>query len=162
MSTGKPREFCYQDGRINTGNNFLGDDTDVEGLIWNNTVDTFDSCFIEFEFQCNGQASEIHFDYVFGSDEYTEYVMDNFYDTFAFFLNGNNIATVSENGTDAVNVKTINDQNNANLWVDNEDVDNPAYPLIEADGFTAKLTADGGNLIDGVSVLLAVSFVHLA
>ena len=53
MSTGKPREFCYNDNRGN-GHDFdaLGD-ADIESAFFENDPgQTFDACWIEFDFRC--------------------------------------------------------------------------------------------------------------
>lgn len=53
MSTGKPREFCYND---NSGNghdfNALGD-AEIESTFFENDPgQTYDACWIEFDFRC--------------------------------------------------------------------------------------------------------------
>ena len=50
--------------------------------------DTFDACWISFEFKCNSTAyiPEVSFDYIFGSEEYYEYVYSDFNDAFGFYI----------------------------------------------------------------------------
>ncbi|HYV92511.1 MAG TPA: choice-of-anchor L domain-containing protein [Chitinophagales bacterium] len=63
--------------------NYTPGDTDLSVLSGN---PTFDECWISFDFipTCDTVA----FDYVFGSEEYPEYVNSPFNDVFAFFISG--------------------------------------------------------------------------
>lgn len=56
---------------------------------------TFDAASIEFDFDCS-DATVFSLEYVFGSEEYNEFVNQGFNDVFAFYLDGaaNNIAVV--------------------------------------------------------------------
>jgi hypothetical protein len=86
---------------------------------------SFEACAIEFQFSCPGQESGIpfSFDYVFGSDEYTEFV-DTFYnDDFAFILNGENIALIidEDSGNEiAVSINNVNHLKNSALFNNND------------------------------------------
>ncbi len=53
--------------------------------------DTYDACVLEFEFFTD-QPRTIEFDYVFASEEYSEFVGAGFDDVLAFFLNGAGVA----------------------------------------------------------------------
>jgi hypothetical protein len=96
---------------------------------------TYDATVLEFDFEAN--ADSIFIDFVFGSEEYDEWI-GQFNDVFAFFLDGNNIALVP--GTnDPVSVNTINNGpvnsgpcTNCAYFVDNTN----ASKDIECDGFT--------------------------
>ena len=79
---------------------------------------------------------QVTFQYLFGPDEYYEYVDSAFNDAFAFFLNGENIALLPD-GTD-VAINSVNPNKNSELYFEN-DVSEPSgmqYIEIEADGFT--------------------------
>jgi hypothetical protein len=96
---------------------------------------TFDATVLEFDFVAN--ADSIFIDFVFGSEEYDEWI-GQFNDVFAFFLDGNNVALVPGTGQ-PVSVNTINNGptntgpcTNCAFFVDNT---NAAFD-IEADGFT--------------------------
>ncbi|WP_157987550.1 choice-of-anchor L domain-containing protein [Jiangella endophytica] len=96
---------------------------------------TYDAAVLEFDFV--PETEQIRFGYIFGSEEYNEYVDDVFNDVFGFFVNGENCAVV---GADAqpVSINTINGGTNAELFVDNELPD--AADATELDGFTTVLT----------------------
>lgn len=115
-------------------------DTDLDALVAPNV--TLDATTLEFDFVAD--TDHISFQYVFGSEEYNEYVGSKFDDVFAFFVNGQNCATV---GTppQRVSINTINAGLsgtevgvNAGLYVNN--VTN-AHDT-ELDGFTRVLTCD--------------------
>lgn len=117
---------------------------------------TFDATILEFEFEVPEGAEEVFFTYVFGSEEYNEYVASEFNDVFAFEVNDVNCAVVGEG--DPVSINTINGGNvergfdpvNPELYINNDpfngDLATPpfevgAVPLnTEMDGFTVPLT----------------------
>ncbi|CAN5377231.1 hypothetical protein BH23ACT9_BH23ACT9_24800 [soil metagenome] len=100
--------------------------------------ETFDAAVLEFDFVAPPSATGVSFEYVFGSEEYLEFVGSEFNDVFAFFINGVNCATV--NGQ-PVSVNTINDQSNAGFFRDNAlNFEDGTSPLnIELDGLTVTL-----------------------
>ena len=78
-------------------------------------------CVIEFEFLCTNDSlnpPELSFQYIWGSDEYYEYVNSAFNDAFAFFLNGNNIAKLPDGGDVAIN--SVNYNTNSHLFNSND------------------------------------------
>jgi len=64
-------------------------DADLTALSGNPTLD---ATVLEFDFIPD--ADKVFFSYVFGSEEYSEYVNSPFNDVFGFFINGVNCATV--------------------------------------------------------------------
>lgn len=102
---------------------------------------TFNASVLEFDFV--PQGNQLRFKYVFGSEEYNEFVNSQFNDVFAFFLNGQNIAKVP--GTNQpVSVNNVNDGNpvgtnatNPQFFVNNS----PAQFDTQLDGFTKVLPA---------------------
>ncbi len=99
-----------------------------------------DATALVFEFVPD--SSFITFEFVFASEEYTEYVDDGFNDIFAFFVNGQNVNhAVVGPGNEPVSVDSINPQPNANpqLYVDNESP--PVPQRTESDGYTTVLTS---------------------
>jgi hypothetical protein len=118
-----------------TGNNGLGGTSYLNDL--NPGFTTYDATVLEFDFMSSGNAA--YFSYVFGSDEYNEYVGSNFNDVFGFFLNGtavtDNVATLGD-GT-VVSINNINNGSNSSYYNDN----GPGPFAFEYDGFTKVLTA---------------------
>ncbi len=110
--------------------------------------ETYDASVLEFDFVPN--ADTIYFRYVFGSEEYNEYVNTQFNDVFAFFVNGVNCATVPDpaipGGVLPVSVNSVNSGNpngdptatNPALYRDNTATPNPY--ATELDGLTVVLT----------------------
>lgn len=118
----------------------------------------FDLANIEFDF--TPTQSPLTFEYVFGSEEYCEYVGSQFNDAFGFFISGPgitgpfggaaNIATIGP-GT-YVSINNINHLSNSGLYVNNQPAtsgnlcgQNPSAGIatneVQFDGFTKKLTA---------------------
>ena len=100
---------------------------------------TQDAAVLEFDFIPSGDT--LLFTYVFGSEEYTEYVGDIFNDAFAFFVNGTNCATVA---TQPVTVNNVNNVTNADVFIDNTD----AALNTQLDGITTVLTCEA-PVLDG-------------
>ncbi|SDU75653.1 choice-of-anchor L domain-containing protein [Jiangella alkaliphila] len=114
----------------------LPGDADLDPL---STFPTTDAAVLEFDFV--PETEQIRFDYIFGSDEYNEYVDSQYNDVFGFFVNGENCAVVGEDAQ-PISINTINAGSNAELFVDNElpgDGGEAAHAT-ELDGFTTVLT----------------------
>lgn len=115
----------------------------LEALVDNQK--TFDACVLEFDLVPT--ADTLSFNYVFGSEEYDEFVGSNYNDVFAFLINGpgiekpSNLALVP-NTNIPVSVNTINNgsssgsyksrPNNSTFYVSNID----GHIGIEYDGMT--------------------------
>ncbi len=119
-------------------------DTDLDALVaGSQTVNplTFDAASLEFDFVPT--TNKIYFTYVFGSDEYLEWV-NQYNDVFGFFVDGTNCATVPDptdnTKTLPVSIDTINATVNSNLFRDNSFSNPPANPInIESDGLSVEL-----------------------
>ncbi len=113
-----------------------GPDTDLEQLVG---ARTFDATVLQFDFL--PYQDSVTFEYVFGSDEYTEYVGSPFNDVFAFFISGpgitgkQNIALIPGTGI-PVSINNVNHILNTAYYVNNY-----AGMTIEYDGFTRVLKA---------------------
>lgn len=135
-----------------TGNNNLPGDTDLNSLI---SGTTYDAAILEFDFSLNtGNAA--YFNYVFGSDEYNEYVGSSFNDVFGFFFGNEkeNIALIP--GTDTpVAINNVNNGSYPSYYNDNAD---SPYPYsFEYDGFTDVLTASIFDLTPGETYSLKLA-----
>lgn len=145
------------------GGNFGAGDPDLTAV---SGVATNDAAILEFDFTALGE--EIRFEYVFGSEEYNEFVCGSVNDAFGFFLSGPGINGPYTNnavnlalvpGTNIpVTINTVNlgvpggftgpenceeispdwDQNSA-YFIDNEN--NAGAGVIQYDGFTVVLEA---------------------
>ena len=131
-----------------TGVNGTAGDADLNEL---SGFSTFDAAVLAFDFVPD--TSLIRFSYVFGSDEYNEYVNSEFNDVFAFYVNGNNCATV---GDQPVTINTINGGNpfgsepssHPELYRNNDPNDPAATLETEMDGLTVVLTCEA-NVVPG-------------
>jgi outer membrane protein OmpA-like peptidoglycan-associated protein len=102
---------------------------------------TYDATWISFEFKATENL--IRFNYIFGSEEYPEYVGSNFNDVFGFFLTDletgevTNLAVIP-NTNKPITVNNINHQSHSNFFIPN--ATNKAQQ-IEFDGLTKPLIA---------------------
>ncbi|MBC8510993.1 MAG: choice-of-anchor L domain-containing protein, partial [Cryomorphaceae bacterium] len=113
---------------------------------------TNDAAVLEFDFIPTSDT--ISFKYVFGSEEYLEFV-NSYNDAFGFFLSGpnpaggtyvnQNLAIVPGTANTPVTINNINDVINSAYYVDNGDgftaPQNSDVTVIQFDGFTTPLTA---------------------
>lgn len=119
------------------GNTLL---TNIAGVNTNDAV--------EFQFDFEVQSDKIQFKYIFGSEEYNEFVGSTFNDVFAFFISGpgitgwKNIALIPNTNV----AVAINNVNNGSYWqYYNDNTSNGTN--IEFDGFTSVLTAECDSLL---------------
>ncbi len=114
-------------------------------------ANTFNAVVLEFDFV--PLSNSIEFNYVFGSEEYPEWVSSGYNDAFAFYISGpgiggsQNIAMVPGSGI-PVTIDNINAGSNAQYYVNNA-----GGATIQYDGFTTVLTA--------VSTVQACETYHL-
>ncbi|KAL7555014.1 hypothetical protein ACHAWF_018715 [Thalassiosira exigua] len=165
LSSGNPRDFNHNDRDDQTTDHDEDGDGDLKKSVdlsngWDNAV--YDACVLEFEFRCPQQTvayiPEVQFKYVWGSEEYYEYVHSQFNDVFGFYLNDKNIARLptTDTNSDIVSINNVNYKNNFKYFHGNDPgtgwEEDPGdvpydlaviYPQIEADGFTDTLTAWG-------------------
>lgn len=106
---------------------------------------TKDAC--KFEFDIIPAGDSLRFDFVFGSEEYNEWVGSQYNDVFGFFISGpgitgdpgagnqHNIALIPGTGQ-AVTINNVNNGSNQAYYFDNA-----GGPFVQYDGFTTGLTA---------------------
>ncbi len=109
---------------------------------------TGDANILEFDFETT--TGTLAFDYVFGSEEYNEFVGSSFNDVFAFFVNDVNIAELPT-GSDIsegnfVAIDTANLGTNPTLYNNNDIDDGGPFFDIAYDGFTDVFTATVSGL----------------
>ena len=129
------------------GGNFGVGDPDLD-ILEGTGVGTNDAAILEFDFIPTGDT--VKFNFVFGSDEYPEFV-NSINDVFGFFLSGPGIAGPFSNnamnialvpGTVIpVTINTVNPGSNAAFYVDN--TVNTGPQSIQYDGYTVVMTAIG-------------------
>jgi gliding motility-associated-like protein len=117
----------------------------LNGILGQNN--TFNGAVLEFDFQAVGDL--VSFNYVFGSEEYLEYVSAGFNDVFGLFISGpgivgtQNIAKLPNQTI--VSIDNVNNVSNGGFYVDNGDGGeapfNGSNLFIQYDGFTRVLTA---------------------
>ena len=111
-----PNNAANASGGFNTNS---ADDADLGTLT---TGNQYDVSKIEFDFKPT--ASTVQFDFVFGSEEYCEYVNSNFNDVFGFFISGpgftgnQNIALIPSTST-PVTINNVNHLSNSTYYVNN-------------------------------------------
>jgi hypothetical protein len=144
--------FAGTHGNSNPGDqmpvNSNASDSDLNAI--NGSGFPYDAALLEFDVQTTGTL--LSFQYVFGSDEYLQYVGSNYNDAFGFIISGPgingpfsnaavNIATV--NGS-PVSVNTINPLSNPAFYIDNlffnQGTVTEANALFQYDGHTVVMT----------------------
>lgn len=120
-------------------NNLSGAGTNV-GLPGNATLDglipgysTYDAATLSFSFIPTGNF--VKFEYVFGSEEYNEWVGSSFNDVFGFFVNGVNYALIPGTAI-PVAINNVNNGLNSAYYIDNTG----ATLNTQLDGLTTVLT----------------------
>lgn len=131
----------------------FNDDSDLHSLIGDAAIN---KCILEFDFVPTGDS--IKFEYIFGSDEYPEFV-NQYNDGFGFFLSGSGIngsfsnnavnLAVIPNTSTPVTIDNVNATTNSSYYVYNGDPGNATVEspyntdnqYIEYDGYTVALTA---------------------
>ncbi len=115
---------------------------------------------LEITFESDGTASQIYFQYVFGSEEFPEFGGSNFNDGFELILNSQSIGKLSDGVSDVtINNLLPNGQGNpSNVYMATASpdyIDNPEGSTnneTQLDGYTKVLTAIG-NLQAGTNTL---------
>jgi len=135
-------------GSISSFANGPGDE-DINAALGTFGISTYDACVLEFDVTSLDEDT-LYFEYVFGSEEYEEFVGSGFNDAFAFFVSGpgyepnTNIALVP--GTDIpVAINNVNMIDNTDYYVNNGDGSAPPYnadsTFVQYDGLTTVLAA---------------------
>ena len=165
MSTGNVRDAVGPNSSKSTGSaaSGFGGDRDLTQLVGTGTID---AVALEFDFIPTIETAS--FEYVFASEEYCEWVGEQFNDVFGFFVSGPGINGTFQNGaeniafipnkSEYVSINTVNNGASCPYYVKNARLgagcgeggqlfDKPFLSLIEYDGFTTLLTAEINNLV---------------
>jgi hypothetical protein len=127
LSSGLPHHLNWNDKDDMTTKHNTGGDIDLKRSVdasngKNNAV--FDACVLQFQFRCTTEAyvPTVSFRYIFGSEEYYEYVNSPFNDVFGFYLNGENIARIRDSDTDfdIVSINNVNYNRNIKYFYGND------------------------------------------
>jgi hypothetical protein len=120
-------------------------DGDLLAITDQTVTETNDAAVLEFDFEVPEGEDQVFFNFVFGSDEYNEYV-DDFNDVFGFFVNPDegtpeesNVATYND---EAVSINNINTEDNSEVYNNNDPSDTNTPFETEADGFTDVLQVE--------------------
>lgn len=144
MSSGLVSEAAGAVSDFASTSNGTGSDPQLAGLV---TQDVEDAAVLEFDFI--PLSDTVQFRYVFGSEEYPEFVGDSFNDAFGFFISGpnpfgastpyvnKNIAIIP-GSTLPVTINNVNSSSYSQFYVNNE---SPANAYIAYDGMTTVMTA---------------------
>ena len=96
---------------------------------------TYDAAVLGFDFEFDGAVGgDLYFNFVFGSEEYLEWVNKGFNDVFGFYVDGVNVA-LAPGSSDPISIDNINTTKNSGLFVDNT---SGVYNT-QMDGFTKSL-----------------------
>ncbi|MFW5919485.1 MAG: choice-of-anchor L domain-containing protein [Halanaeroarchaeum sp.] len=132
------------DDGISEGHGTPGDD-DLLAIADETVSSTNDAAVLEFDFEVPEDEDQVFFNFVFGSDEYNEYV-DDYNDVFGFFVNPDtgtpeesNVATYNN---EAVTINNINTEDNSEVFNNNDPSDTDTPYETEADGFTDVLQVE--------------------
>ncbi|HNG89443.1 MAG TPA: choice-of-anchor L domain-containing protein, partial [Saprospiraceae bacterium] len=140
-----PNTFSDADGGFNVNST---NDPDLNKL---STGDQFDLSRLEFDFVPT--ANTLRFEFVFGSEEYCEFVGSQYNDVFGFFISGPGIAGTLNIGlipgtSTPVTINNVNHNKNSTYYINNRlDPLNcvgwppTAFNDIELDGYTKVFTA---------------------
>jgi gliding motility-associated-like protein len=140
LTTGNATDVNGPGTNFASVDNLNGSDPLLDGLT---PGTTFNTCRIEFDIMPS--CSTLQMQYVFGSEEYPEFVGSTYNDVFGFFISGPNPAGPAYNNsniaiipstTTAVAINNVNSGSYSQYYVDNQFGSSIVY-----DGFTTPLTA---------------------
>lgn len=133
LSSGQAATAAGSNNATGAGtNNLFAGHAPLDAIAGGNT---YDATVLGFNFEFDGGAGgDLFFNFVFGSEEYLEWVNKGFNDVFGFFVDGVNLA-LAPGSSDPITVNNINTSMNSSVFVDNT---GGAYNT-QMDGFTKSL-----------------------
>ncbi len=147
LSTGKVTELVGANKDSGTTTSFGTSDLDGG----------FDPIALKIDFNTDSTASQVFFQYVFGSEEFIEFSGSDFNDLFTLTLNGVNLAKLSDGKTTSIN--NLTPSKDATTWssdyINNPSETGPLSSQVILDGYTKTLTF-AGNLIPNAKNTLEI------
>ena len=134
LSSGNARESVEGENDADdiSYDNELDGDPDLDAILAVEGDGTsHDATVLEFDFL--PESGYISFQYVLGSEEYTEYIQ--YGDVFGLFVNGVNAAVLPGTST-SISVRTINQETNSQYFIDNTD----GHLATQMDGLSVAFT----------------------
>jgi hypothetical protein len=111
-------------------------DEDIAAILIEEDAINLDRTALEFWFKT--ESGKLYITYVFGSEEFDEFVGSKYDDIFAFFVNGKNMAVLPGNTGKLVQVNNVYED--TDIFIDNNVQFEPPV-TVEYDGLTIRLTA---------------------
>lgn len=142
-----PRGVLISSGNITSiiGPNLADSMSTVNGVAGDADLDNLAQVITNdaagFEFDITPTKNYLVFHYLFGSEEYNEFV-GSFNDVFGFFVDGVNCATFQSG--EYVSVNNVNNDSNRYYYHDNDPSDTTIPYDTEMDGFTSSMYAVAG------------------
>ncbi len=117
-----------------------------------------DAITLDITFDASATSDQIFFQYIFGSEEFTDFSGSSFNDSSTLTLNGVNLARLTNGNTVTINNLTPsgNPATFSPDYIDNNAAGSPAFSQIALDGFTRPL-GFAGTLIPGASNRLVIT-----
>jgi Ca2+-binding RTX toxin-like protein len=144
LSTGKVSDL----NSANTGNKSTSFSSTGSGGV-------FDPVKLKIEFDADSSASQVFFEYIFGSEEFIDYSGSSVNDAFTLKLNGVNLAKLS-NGS-AVTINNLTPSQTPSTWnsdyINNPIGTGPLQDKVTLDGYTKNLQFIGSLIASGHNVL---------
>jgi large repetitive protein len=144
LSTGKVSDLTS----ANTGNKSTSFSSVGAGGV-------FDPVKLKIEFDADSSASQVFFEYIFGSEEFIDYSGSTVNDAFILKLNGVNLAKLS-NGSD-VTINNLTPSQTPSTWnsdyINNPVGTGPLQDKVTLDGYTKNLQFIGNLIANGHNVL---------
>jgi Calx-beta domain/Domain of unknown function (DUF4114) len=145
LSTGKVTDLAGVNNSSGTTTSFGTSDPDSG----------FDPITLKIDFNTDNNARQVFFQYVFGSEEFTDYSGSSFNDLFTLTLNGVNLAKLTDGKTASINNLTPSAQ--PATWsadyIDNPQGTGPLSGKVILDGYTKTLTFAGTLLPNAKNTL---------
>ena len=106
LTSGKATIAIGPNGEEGAGHDELTEDSgdeDLFNMLPDKTYKTYDACLFTIKFTTDTSVHGFTFDFIFGTDEYPEYVNSKYNDIFCAFLDGENVTFDNDGNYISVN-----------------------------------------------------------